>query len=49
LERESALDELHDLLDGDFCGGCYEEMDVIGHEDERVKLIAAFGVVVVKD
>lgn len=46
-ERESALDELHGLFDGDVRGRRDEEMDVIGHEDEGMDRIATLSAVVV--
>lgn len=47
-EGESAFDELHRLLDGGVGRGREEEMDVIGHEDEGVELVASFGAVVME-
>ena len=48
-EGESALDELHGLLDGDVLCGREQQVNVVGHQDECVELIAAFGAVVSKE
>ena len=47
-EGESSFDVLHGLLDGDVGRGREEEVEVVGHEDEGVELVAAFGAVVVE-
>jgi len=47
-EGESSFDVLHGLLDGDVGGGGDEEMEMVGHEDEGVELVAAFGSVFVE-
>ena len=46
---KASFDELHGLLNGDVGSGCEEEMEMIGHEDEGVDLVAAFGAVVVEE
>ncbi len=48
-EGEAPFDVLHGLLDGDVGRGREEEMEVVGHEDEGVELVAAFGAVVVEE
>jgi len=45
-ERESTLDELHGLFEGDVLCRRDQDMNVIGHEDECVELVASFGAVV---
>ena len=46
-EGEASFDVLHGFLDGDVRRGCEEEMEMVGHEDEGVELVAAFGAVFV--
>jgi hypothetical protein len=48
-EGESAFNELHGLLDGDDWRGREKDVDVIGHEDEGVDLIAASGTIFVQE
>jgi len=47
-EGEAPFDVLNRLLDGDVWGRGDEEMEVVGHEDDGVELVAAFGAVVVE-
>jgi hypothetical protein len=46
---ETSFDVLNGLLDGDVWGGRDEEVEVVGHEDEGVELIAAFSAVVIEE
>ena len=48
-EGEASFDVLSGLLDGDIGGGGEKEMEVVGHENESVDLVAAFGAVVVEE
>ena len=48
-EGEVSFDELHGFLDGDVWRRRNEEMDVVGHEDEGVEMVAAFRAVVVEE
>jgi hypothetical protein len=36
-EGEGSFDELHFFFEGDLGLACYQEMDVIGHDDEGVE------------
>jgi len=45
---EASFDILHCLLNGDVGGGRDEEVEVVGHEDEGVELVAAFCAVIVE-
>lgn len=47
-EGEASFDELNGLLDGDVRRGREEEMEVVGHQDEGVDLVAVFGAVFVE-
>ena len=46
---EASLDELDGLLERNFGGGCDEDVDMIGHQDEGVECVAGFGAVVLKE
>lgn len=48
-EGEAPFDVLHGFLDGDVGSWRDEEVEVVGHEDEGVQLVAAFGAVVVEE
>lgn len=48
-EGKTSFDELHRFFDGDVGCGREDHVDVVGHEDEGVQLIAAFGAVVVEE
>jgi hypothetical protein len=48
-EREASLDILHGFFEGDFGRGRDNGVQVIGHDDEGVELIATFGPVSGKD
>lgn len=48
-EGEASFDELNGLFDGNVGSGREEEMEVVGHQDEGVDLIAAFGAVIVEE
>ena len=43
----SAFDELNGVFDGDVVGGCQQQMNVLGHDDEGVELESAFAAVAV--
>ncbi len=47
-EGEASFDVLHSLLDGDVGCGRDEKVEVVGHEDEGMELVAAFGSVFVE-
>ena len=48
-EGEGSFDELHCFFERGFGLGCYQEMDVIGHDDKGVELNAFFGALLLKD
>ena len=48
-ERESALDELDSLFDGDIRGRREDQVEMVGHENEGVELVALFGAVVAEE
>jgi len=41
-EGESSLDVLHGFFERDIFGRCNQKVDVVGHEDEGMEMIAAF-------
>ena len=45
--REAAFDEAHGSFEGDGLRG-EEEVDVVGHDDEGVEEVVAFGAVLLK-
>ena len=46
--RVSTLDQLDVVFERDVVGGSEEQMDVFGHDDERMQLIAVFATVAVQ-
>ena len=48
-EGEGSFDELHCFFEGDLGPGCYQEMDVIGHDDEGVELQAVLLALLLED
>jgi hypothetical protein len=48
-EGEGSLDVLHCFFEGELGLGCYQEMDVVGHDDEGVKFDAIFVALLLKD
>ena len=46
---EASFDVLDGFLDGDVRRGRDEEVQMVGHEDEGMELVAAFGAVVVEE
>jgi hypothetical protein len=49
VEGEDSFDELHCFFEGDVGGGCYQEMDVIGHDDECVEFQAVLLALLLED
>jgi hypothetical protein len=48
-KEKAPFDVLHCFFEGDFGGGCQQEMDVIGHDDEGVEFDAVLLALLLED